>query len=312
MLAVVYFAGPMPVPEAIERCEEILRLGSGHGEIEVSTRAKIAGLEAMRGDFDRARELYRRSKQVGDEFGLRLHVAAVANYSGPIELLAGDPERAEHELRGACRVFEELGETATLATSAAILARVLDVRGERDEAMRWTEVSEASAPGSDLAPQFMWRSVRAKLLARRGAFDTALVLGTEAVDLAGRSDFSGYRGETLLDLAELLELTGDGDAAATAAAEARALFAAKGNQVLAESARLTLARLRSYASATSSHKDTRTLETPQLIEPLSAFGEPQPIEPPGPVEDPEPIEPPGPIEDPHPIEPPGPVDPDDE
>jgi class 3 adenylate cyclase/tetratricopeptide (TPR) repeat protein len=245
MLAVVYFAGPMPVSEAIERCEEILRLGSGHGEIEVSTRAKIAGLEAMRGDFERARKLYRRSKQVGDEFGLRLHVAAVANYSGPIELLAGDPERAEHELRLACGVFEELGETGTLATSAAILARVLDVRGELDEAMRWTEVSEASAPGSDLAPQFMWRSVRAKLLARRGAFDTALVLGKEAVALAGRSDFSGYRGETLLDLAELLELTGDLRGAGTAATEAQALFAAKGNQVLADFARLTVARLRS-------------------------------------------------------------------
>ena len=122
---------------------------------------------------------------------------------------------------------------------------MLDVRGELDEAMRWTEVSEASAPESDLAPQFMWRSVRAKLLARREAFDNALVLGKEAVALAGRSDFSGYRGETLLDLAEVLELTGDADAAATTAAEARALFAAKGNRVLADRARLTVARLRS-------------------------------------------------------------------
>ncbi len=244
MLAVASFAGPTPVPDAIDRCEEILRLGSGHGVIEVSTRAKLAGLEAMRGDFGRARELYRRSKQVGEEFGLRLQVAAVANYSGPIELLAGDPERAEHELRGACAVFEELGETATLATSAAILARVLDVRGELEEAMRWTEVSEGSAPGSDLAPQFMWRSVRAKLLARGGAFETALVLGNEAVALAGRTDFSGYRGETVLDFAETLELAGDADAAATAAAEAQALFATKRSHVLAERARLTVARLR--------------------------------------------------------------------
>src|SRR5262249_40665425 len=64
MLALAYYHGPTPVPDAIERCGEILRLGEGHAAIEVSTRAKIAGLEAMRGRFEVARGLYQQCRRI--------------------------------------------------------------------------------------------------------------------------------------------------------------------------------------------------------------------------------------------------------
>jgi tetratricopeptide (TPR) repeat protein len=243
MLALVYWAGPMPVDRAIEKCKGVLRLGEGYGAVEVSTRAKIAALEAMRGRFDVARGLYRRSKEIAEELGLRLQLAGVGNYSGSIEMLAGDLGAAERELRAACGTFEALGETATLSTSAAFLARTLEAQGRLDEAERFTTLSAETASADDLASQFIWRGVRARVLARRGELERAELLAREAVALAATTDFLSLRGETLLDMAEVLRLAGDDAASASAVEEALRLFETKGNIVLAKRTQALLENL---------------------------------------------------------------------
>ena len=240
MLALVYCHGPTPVEQAIPRCEEILELGRGHAAIEVSTRAKIAGLEAMRGRFELARELYLRCRAVGEEFGVGPVLAALPNYSGPIELLAGDLEAAERELRAGCRALEELGETTVLSTSAALLARVLEQAGQLDEAEEQTLLSERNASRDDLASQTTWRGVRARVLARRGEFEQAEQLAREAVAIADRTDFLVWRGEALLDLGEVHRLAGDSASFARAENDALRLFEAKGHVVLAERTRALL------------------------------------------------------------------------
>jgi len=240
MLALVYCHGPTPVEQAIARCEEILELGRGHAAIEVSTRAKIAGLEAMRGRFELARDLYLRCRAVGEEFGVGPVLAALPNYSGPIELLAGDPEAAERELRAGCRALEELGETSVLSTSAALLARTLEHVGRLDEAEEQTVLSERNASRDDLASQTTWRGVRARVLAQRGEFERAQQLAREAVAIANRTDFLVWRGEALLDLAEVNRLAGDSASFVRATKEALRLFEAKGHVVLAERTRAFL------------------------------------------------------------------------
>ncbi len=240
MLALVYYHGPTPAERAIERCEGILRLGQGHGAIEVSTRAKIAGLEAMRGRFDIARELYLQCRKVGEEFGLGPVLAALPNYSGPIELLAGDLEAAERELRAGCQALQALGETSTLSTSAALLARTLELQDRPDEAERFTILSEQTAPADDVASQTTWRGVRARVLARRGELDEAQQLARDGARIAARTDFLVWRGEALLDLAEVLRLSGDSPAFSATAEEALRFFEAKGHVVLREQIRALL------------------------------------------------------------------------
>jgi hypothetical protein len=240
MLALVYCHGPTPVDQAIARCEQILELGRGHAAIEVSTRAKIAGLEAMRGRFELARELYLHCRAVGEEFGVGPVLAALPNYTGPIELLAGDAEASERELRDGCRALEELGETSVLSTSEALLARTLEVAGELDEAQRHTVRSERNASRDDLASQITWRGVRARILARRGELEPALQLAADAVAIADRTDFLVWRGEALLDLAEVQRLADDTTAFSQAATDALRLFAAKGHLVHAERTRALL------------------------------------------------------------------------
>jgi class 3 adenylate cyclase/tetratricopeptide (TPR) repeat protein len=240
MLALVYCHGPTPVEQAIARCEEILELGRGHAAIEVSTRAKIAGLEAMRGRFELARDLYLQCRAVGEEFGVGPVLAALPNYSGPIELLAGDPEAAARELRAGCHALEELGETSVLSTTAALLARTLEHTGQLDEAEEQTVLSERNASRDDLASQTTWRGVRARVLARRGEFERALHLAREAVAIADRTDFLVWRGEALLDLGEVHRLAGDSASFVRAANDALRLFEAKGHLVLAERTRAFL------------------------------------------------------------------------
>jgi class 3 adenylate cyclase/tetratricopeptide (TPR) repeat protein len=237
MLALVYYHGPTPVADAIERCEEILRLGQGHAAIEVSTRAKIAGLEAMRGRFDVARDLYQQCRKVGEEFALGPVLAALPNYSGPIELLAGDLEAAERELRSGCEALERLGETSTLSTSAALLARTLELQGQLDEAERFTILSEQTASDDDLASQTTWRGVRARVLAQHGELEQAERLAREGARVAARTDFLVWRGEALLDLAEVLRLSGDPLGSSSSAEEALQLFEAKGHLVLRDRTR---------------------------------------------------------------------------
>jgi class 3 adenylate cyclase len=240
MFALVYYHGPTPVADAIDRCEEILRLGDGHAAVEVSTRAKLAGLEAMRGRFDVARDLYRQCRTLGEEFGLGPVLAVQVNYSGPIELLAGDPEAAERELRSGCDALERLGETSTLSTSQALLARALETQGRLDEAERFTLLSEETASADDLTSQTTWRGVRARVLARRDRFEQAERLAREAVEIAARSDFLVWRGEAHLDLAEVLRLAGDAVGSSACMEEALRLFEAKGHVVLADRTRAQL------------------------------------------------------------------------
>jgi len=155
-------------------------------------------------------------------------------------MLAGDLDAAERELRAGCEALESLGETSTLSTSAALLARTLELQGQLDEAERFTILSEQTASADDLASQTTWRGVRARVLARQGDLEQAERLAREGACVAARTDFLVWRGEALLDLAEVLRLSGDSPGSSSSAEEALQLFDAKGHVVLRERTRALL------------------------------------------------------------------------
>ncbi|MGH2580681.1 MAG: hypothetical protein ACRDGP_07530 [Actinomycetota bacterium] len=98
-LAMCALYGPNPVPAAIEQCRELLERTGRDRKAEAITLAVLAELEAMLWNFDGAREVYRKSRASLDELGWRFHAALTSIHSGSVELLAGDPIRAESELR---------------------------------------------------------------------------------------------------------------------------------------------------------------------------------------------------------------------
>jgi tetratricopeptide (TPR) repeat protein len=132
-------------------------------------------------------------------------------------------------LRSTCEVLQEMHELSNLATRAADLAEALYAQSRYEEAEAWARTSETNAGEDDLTAQPSWRSVRAKVLARRGALEEAERLAREAVGLAEGTDALNQRAKAEADLAEVLRLAGRSDEAAGHLGEALRLYELKGN-----------------------------------------------------------------------------------
>ena len=236
--------GPIPVPEAIKQCDEVLGAAAGDRKVEAVILSFLSHLEGMRGDFERARELYRRSRSILDEYGMKLYAALTSLDSGLVELWAGDPEAAEAEFRRDYEALDRMGERNYRATVAGDLAEALYQQGRLEEAESFAKISQEIAATDDIASQVIWRSVLGKVLARRGNFDRGRELVMEARALLSRSDELDTQGNILVDLAEVHELADQPDEAVRALEDAIQLFEAKGNVVSASRARERLTELR--------------------------------------------------------------------
>jgi ATP/maltotriose-dependent transcriptional regulator MalT len=235
----------MPVVEAIATCEEVLARAQDDRKVRARAELAIGQLEAMRGNFDRARLLYRRSRASLEELGCLFLAALTSLASSVIEFLAGDLAAAELELRMDYRRLDEMGERNYISTTAGLLADVLYREGRYDESAEFARVCEHLASPDDVASQFHWRCVRGKLRAREGAIDEAKSLLSAATALIETSDQLDLQGYGLLDFAEVCELAGAPADAAALSVRAAMLFERKGNVVSALRARQLAERLRS-------------------------------------------------------------------
>jgi tetratricopeptide (TPR) repeat protein len=233
--------GSTPIPEAIDRCQELLAQAEGDRTVEAKILVALAELEAGRGNFDDARRLYQESQAILEELGLRLLLGIQSQAGGTIELLAGDPPAAENELRWGLEILQKLGANAALSMVAAMLGTALYEQGRFDEAERLTQLSESATADEDVACQILYRGVRAKIHARRGGLEEAERLARQAAALAADTDALTVHGDALMNLAEVLRLAGREAEAAPVADQARALYEAKGNTVLRARAKAWLA-----------------------------------------------------------------------
>jgi predicted ATPase/class 3 adenylate cyclase len=248
-LAITALYGPMSVPEAIATCEEVLARAGDDRKARALAERAIGQLEAMRGNFERARLLYRQSRASLEEFGYLLHAARTSLASSVIEFLAGDLAAAESELRKDYQRLEEMGERNYISTTAGLLADVLYRQDRFDESAEFAGICERLASPDDVGSQFLWRCVRGKLKARQGAIDEAESLLSAAMALIETSDQLDLQGNGLLDFAEVRELAGAFADAAALGERAAMLFEIKGNVVSALRARRLAERLRSTPAA---------------------------------------------------------------
>jgi predicted ATPase len=235
--------GPTPVADGIQRCEAIRKEVSGNLAAAALVLQPLAGLHAMEGRFDRARELLTQSAGAFEELGLTLLFASSHTAAGTVELLAGEPAAAEQRLRRGHRALEEMGERNLLSTTVALLAQALLALRRDEEAERFAELSQELAADDDLITQVLWRGVRARTLAGRGRTEEAERLAGEAVALAERSDFVNDRADALVDLAIVHREAGHLDHAKAALADGLRLYERKGNTVAAGRVRAGLAEL---------------------------------------------------------------------
>src|SRR6266545_4546648 len=191
----------------------------------------LGGLEAMRGRFDEARELFERGRAILADIGLRSWLAGQTHLTGYAEFLAGDYEAAEREFRFGYDEYERMGETGIRSTSAAMLAEALYEQGRDDEAERYVDICRETAAAGDNTSQVGWRVTAARLLARRGDLRESERLAQEAVALVapveGMAAVSDPRAWSALG--ETLALAGKREEAARAFQRAIRLYERKGN-----------------------------------------------------------------------------------
>jgi tetratricopeptide (TPR) repeat protein len=232
--------GPAPVADGIAFCAEACRSPN----LQLRTFGALFGalLKAMAGEIDTARAESDQALAVFEEFGLELLRGGGAISRGQIEVLVGDVNAAERELRYGWDLLGALGETGFRATVGGLLAQTLLLQDRLDEADALLTELGAFVHRDDIEPQMRRRAVRAGILARRGAAEDAVAVAREAVRLAEQTDYD-LRADALVALADVLALSGSRDEAAAAVEQAFTLHEQKGNVVGAAAAKRLLEEL---------------------------------------------------------------------
>lgn len=228
--------GPTPVPEAIARCEEMVRQASGDRQSEATITAFLASMLALQGSFDEARGRAGRALAMLDELGLDVTYSHMCLEAWRIEMLAGAIEAAERVLRDAYARLEAVGEKYLLSTVEGLIGQTLCELGCYEEAEACARGARELATGDDIDTQTLWRCLQGKLLARNGEVDEAERLVREAVELLEPTDALLFHHDALLDLAEVQLLAGRATDADASLAAATSLAERKGSPILAAAA----------------------------------------------------------------------------
>jgi DNA-binding SARP family transcriptional activator/tetratricopeptide (TPR) repeat protein len=212
--------GPLPIKEAVARCEEVLADAVGRPTVEAAALQSLGVLAAMAGKFAEGRRSVVESRAIRRDVGQLVGAAASAIDEGTVEMLAGDKRAAARILREGAEALEELGEKGYYSTVAAYQAQSLLALGEYDEAHRLALVTAGVAAPDDIVSQVTWRCVVARLLTRSDTV-AAEALARQAVALAEGTDFILVRSDAWTMFADV---TGDESHRETA----RAVLAKKG------------------------------------------------------------------------------------
>ncbi|MEU1184953.1 adenylate/guanylate cyclase domain-containing protein [Streptomyces sp. NPDC005820] len=228
-IGISLWRGPLPVPEAVKRCQALLQEhGPGRRTVRVTLSCPLAVLHALQHRWTAARECLAEAGRLAGELGYAETRVVIPLFAAMVETLAGRADQARSLLDTATGSARELGTRALLETALMESARLsLDgadvaaaagilARLSRGDARTHAEAADADG-----------------LLARVAAADArdteALRLAARAVAAAGRTDSPLVRAVARLDQAYVLSSLGMRDRAAAAARAAGAAFAAKGH-----------------------------------------------------------------------------------
>jgi tetratricopeptide (TPR) repeat protein len=233
-------ASPIPVPDAIRRCEELIAASGGDRVLEAAVERALARLLAMAGRPEEALELLRKSGPILD--GLESQASHWVHRWAAAETreLAGDRDGAEQELLAMWQSYREFGHHAVdqraMQAAYALAVHYCD-HG------RWDEAEECIAFGADVpvpcptTPAAFRPAVQARLAARAGRQAEAETLARRALDCVSQTDDLNLQARVWVAVAEVRRAAGDQDGSDTAIAEALRRYEAKGNVAAAEALR---------------------------------------------------------------------------
>ena len=238
------FFGTTPVSELLAWLDENEpSVGRDH-----FLRAYRAGALAMIGRFDEARAILAETRaELADRGAAVLLANIIAFESVWVELWAGDPAAAVEFGSEGWRLHQAHGGAGRLPLASGYLAQAYYALDRLDDAAVWAaRAAELDSPSSAWA-RMLWRQARAKVLARRAEHAEAEALAREAVAIGETTDMLNMQGDAHADLAEVLQLGGKSDEAASVLEDALERYQRKGNLVSAQRTRTRLAGLQHSA-----------------------------------------------------------------
>ena len=248
-LALAYLAGssaygPRPVPGCIQLCEDILERAGSNPWVVSGTRAGLARLRAMVGAFDDAERDAAEALRILDDLGIeQIRAGVEIELAFFVDLPRGDLADAEQRLRVARGLLRERGEHAAAADAGGVLARCAYAGGDYELANQLAREAAEFEGGGNLIHGTLVRGVRAMALARCGQTEHAEQLARSAVDDIGSTDAITFHAQALIDLGEVLTISGESREARFVIDSALALHERKGNLVGAAEARARLLSL---------------------------------------------------------------------
>lgn len=222
--------GPSPVSRAGGRCLDVLRLlriTTTSPAVEATSIRCQGMLEALRGNFDSARDKFEASRSTARNLGLRHGLYETELFAGFVELLAGDPVAAEPHLVLARNGLGALGIGADAGKAASWLARSMLLQDRVDEADVLAAGALESA-GQNLQTVIGSRAVLAEVRARQDRHGEARRLASEAIEIAEQTDITLDHALAVRSAARVAELCGDMSAASRHWEVAAELLKSKG------------------------------------------------------------------------------------
>ena len=240
MLAYAVADGPVPLPEATARCEELLAEAPAE---DVSWRAQctLAWLYAHAGRAEDARGLATSLLEAARRDGAIWRLDLAVGCATRVELAFGNMAAVEEHIRFAYELLEVDVIPGALSGYEAVLACLIAPTGDVEEARRLAQSArEKSSSGDDFYLEVLWRSALALVNAREGRADEAILLADEAVKRANAGDSLLFRARTLEDAAIVHDLLGDRAASEKALRRALREYERKGSVVGPERLRAQL------------------------------------------------------------------------
>ena len=202
--------GPMPASEGIALCREIIALGGDSPIVRSGVTHNMAVFEAIHGEFATARRLYAETLATMRDIGRVMDLAFAGQAGWQIGCLTDDFAMAEREIRQSEELLEKHGVEDLLSVSRDLVGEVLYMQGRYDEAEVYGVTGRDSVGDhqEDVGSQWGWRRILGNVAAGRGDLVEAERLLREAFELGETTDALFDRAYTNLELAAVLQRTG--------------------------------------------------------------------------------------------------------
>jgi tetratricopeptide (TPR) repeat protein len=236
-LSIDLYFGPTPVMDAIRQCNDILARAPDDRGIELPIAHALAHMHARLAEFELARSLAARCREIAAESGQRSLAALLTEVAADVETLAGDHRAAERILAEGCDWFVAMGQPHMVLETLHALTQVaggspVDVERLASMAAHWSPVVVGLRGfGQRGSSRALLEAAMAGAHLSAGRLIEAEGHARSAVEFFEATDFITFHADSAVVLGDVLRAAGRHEEADAAFRQGLDLYRRKGSLV---------------------------------------------------------------------------------